>query len=148
MRATGYLDIVTIYRKISDEIKKCCVCCVRCVFADFTLFIYTPMCSTTQQRNSRCVKNYAIYRRLHTMCSIHTVFEIHFSFQILKNNSDVPRTRCTSFKNCYVWYTVHDLSFIKTRTSEQSIFHLNLKNDVFGVFDVFTYGVKPFSDTY
>lgn len=48
----------------------------------------------------------------------------------------------------YVWYKVHDLSFIKKVSSGESIFHLNLKNDVFGVFDVFIYGVKPFSDTY
>ena len=66
---------------ISDEIEKCCVCCVRCVFADSALVIlhtdtqqYTAL---TQQRNSRCVKSSAIYSLLH---SIHTDFEIHFSF--------------------------------------------------------------------
>ena len=69
---------------ISDEIEKCCVCCVRCVFADFTLVIlhtntqqYTAL---TQQRNSRCVKSSAIYSRLHSIHSKHTDFEIHFSF--------------------------------------------------------------------
>jgi hypothetical protein len=69
---------------ISDEIEKCCVCCVRCVFADSALVIlhtdtqqYTAL---TQQRNSRCVKSSAIYSLLHSIHSIHTDFEIHFSF--------------------------------------------------------------------
>ena len=69
---------------ISDKLEKCCVCCVRCVFADSALVIlhtdtqqYTAL---TQQRNSRCVKSSAIYSLLHSIHSKHTDFEIHFSF--------------------------------------------------------------------
>jgi hypothetical protein len=69
---------------ISDEIEKCCVCCVRRVFADSALVIlhtdtqqYTAL---TQQRNSRCVKSSTIYSLLHSIHSKHTDFEIHFSF--------------------------------------------------------------------
>ena len=68
------------------------------------------------------------------MCSIHTVFEIHYSFSIFKEMASA--------------YHISDLRFIKTVSMGKSIFHLNLKNDVFGVFDVLTYDVKPFSDKY
>lgn len=37
--------------KISDELEKCCVCCVRCVFADSALVVlhtYTQHCTAKE----------------------------------------------------------------------------------------------------
>ena len=65
--------------KISDELEKCCVCCVKCVFADSALVI---LHTDTQQRNSRRVKSSAIYSRLHSIHSKHTDFEIHYKIII------------------------------------------------------------------
>ena len=55
---------------------------------------------------------------------------------------DVPHLRTVTFGTRYM------TQLYKNGLLEKSIFHLNLKKDVFGVFGVFTYGVKPFADIY